>query len=82
MTCPACSAYEEKPQVGRFIAGCKPCAIRELSQSLCYWQSMKAGSMTAPYRTALAGLFPGEEREGHSQVKAAYQRHAERRKQP
>lgn len=65
MTCEGCA----DPYGGIFIAGCRPCALRDLAGGPDFFASMRAGKLTPSYRAALAPL--GEDVAAvHAEVRA------------
>lgn len=65
MTCEGCA----NPYGGIFIAGCRPCALRDLATGMLFFASLRAGKLTPEYRAALAPL--GEDVAAvHAEVRA------------
>ena len=52
MSCAGCSV----PYGGIYIAGCRPCTLRDLAQGPHFFASLRAGRLTRENRDALAPL--------------------------
>ena len=65
MTCAGCT----NPYGGIFIAGCRPCTLRDIAMGPHFFASLRAGRLTQEYRAALAPL--GEDIAAtHAEVRA------------
>jgi len=65
MICDGCAS----PYGGIFIAGCRPCTLRDLATGPLFFASLRAGKLTPEYRAALAPL--GEDVAAvHAEVRA------------
>ncbi len=68
--CVGCAAAMKQPLSGLAMAGCKPCAARELARGIAYHESAQAGRLLPAYRAALVAAFGDDWPQWHEQVKA------------
>ncbi len=73
-SCDYCKVAQERADYPLYRAQCRGCAVRSLACGPMFFQSGLDGSLSAPYRKALCGIFGDAWRQGHDLVKAEHAR--------
>lgn len=73
-SCEDCHAAKARADHPIYRAQCRGCAVRSLACGPVFFQSGLDGSLSAPYRKALCGIFGDAWRQGHDLVKAEHAR--------